>query len=602
MTAPRLPSETPVSAEQWFMRAHAQHAQGAFEQAVADALQALALCPERAEIHSNLCSSLHALGRWQEALAHADQAIALQPGLAQAHTNRGVILCALRRTDDAIQSFYSASTLAPEVAENWHNLGHALCTAHSYRAALVCFRRVLQLQPDYPFAPGAQLNCMQHLSQWDAEFFALRARIGQQARQGLPVCPPFAGLALCSDAALQLQMAKTWVRLEYPGLQRGPIAAPTRTPDGRIRLGYFSADFHAHATSHLMAGLFAQHRREAFEVLLFSYGPRTDDPMQARLRAACDAFIDLGDLNDPQAVEVARAQALDIAIDLKGHTQYNRLGLFVRGVAPLQVHYLGYPGSLGADCMDYFIADQQIVPPLQAQNFSEKLIWLPGCYQVNDDQRVRPANVPSRAALGLPATGFVYCCFNNNYKITPELFARWMRILQAVPHSVLWLLQDHADVAPALHAQALQHGVAAQRLVFAPVCAQAEHLARIAAADLFLDTLPVNAHTNASDALWMGCPVLTCCEEAMASRVAASLLYALGLGALVATDLNAYEVLAVALAQQPERLQGLRQHLLRQRAQSPLYQTGQFTQQLEAAYHQIHQRRLAGLAPAHLAL
>ncbi len=606
MVEPHSDGAAPTSAEQWFARAHAHHTQQQYESAVAANQAALALCPDRAEIHSNLAGSLQALGQWQAGLTHADRAIALQPTLAEAHNIRGVILCVLQRTAQAIASFDRACSLAPAVASNWHNLGRALSDCHAYQAALVCFRWLLQLQPDYPFARGAMLSCMQHLSQWDAEFFALREQVCQLARTGQPVCPPFAGLALCDDAALQLQMAQTWVRLEHPGGPRWSTSTSTststKTPNGKIRLGYFSADFHAHATAHLMAGLIEQHQRTDFEVLLFSYGPRTADAMQARLRAASDAFIDLADLSDQQAAQQVRAQALDIAIDLKGHTQNNRLGLFALGVAPLQLHYLGYPGSLGAACIDYFIADRQVVPPALAPHFSEKLICLPGCYQVNDDQRARASSRQSRAELGLPDTGFVYCCFNNNYKITPEMFALWMRVLRSVPDSVLWLLQDHAQVAPALRQHALEQGVAPQRLVFAPVLAQSEHLARIAAADLFLDTLPFNAHTNASDALWMGCPVLTCSGESMASRVAASLLRSLELDELVTRSLADYETLAIALAQQPERLQRLRQHLLRQREHAPLYQTRRFARQLELAYQQIHQRRLAGLAPESLQL
>lgn len=595
-------SPLPTTAEQWFVRAQTHHAQRQYEHAVAAGEAALALSPQRAEIHCNLASSLHALGLQQRALTHAERAIALQPALAQAHANCGVILCALHRTADAVPRFKHACSLAPSVAENWHNLGHALSASRAYRAALACFQRLRQLQPNYPFAAGAALSCMQHLSQWDGDFLALREQVCQQARAGQPACPPFAGLALSSDAALQLQMAQTWVQWEHPGCVRWRGADNALAPRAKIRLGYFSADFHAHATGHLMAGLIEQHQREAFEVLLFSYGPRTADTMQARLRAASDAFIDLSNLSDSQAVQRARAQALDIAIDLKGHTQNNRLGLFARGVAPLQLHYLGYPGSLGTDCIDYFVADQQVVPPAMTRHFHEKLIWLPDCYQVNDDQRARASSGPSRAALGLPDTGFVFCCFNNNYKITPELFALWMRVLRGVPDSVLWLLQDHADVAPALRQHALRHGVAPHRLVFAPVVAQSDHLARIAAADLFLDTLPFNAHTNASDALWMGCPVLTCRADSTASRVAASLLHTLALDELVTTNLTDYETLAITLTQQPERLQHLRRHLLHQRDRTPLYQTRRFTRQLEAAYQQIHQRRLAGLAPAHLAL
>ena len=597
-----MPIELPETAEQWFVRAQGHHAQRQYALAVADGLSALALCADRAEIHCNLASSLHALGQQRNALVHAERAIELQPTLAQAHNNRGVILCALQRTVDAIPSFYSACNLAPSVADNWQNLGHALVNCREYRAALVCFRMLLHIAPDYPFAPGAMLSCLQHLGQWDDEFRLIRERVCEEALHGRPVCPPFAGLAVTADAALQLGMARTWVQFAHPPCDRWRGHGRPKARQDKIRIGYFSADFHAHATGHLMAGLIEHHQRNTFEVLLFSYGPRTADLMQDRLRAAADDFIDLADLSDQHAAQLARERGLDIAIDLKGHTQSNRLGLFALGVAPLQVHYLGYPGSLGADFMDYFIADQQVVPPDRVQHFSEKLIWLPDCYQVNDDQRARHDGCPRRAQLGLPDSGFVYCCFNSNYKITPEMFELWMRVLRSVPESVLWLLEDHADVAPALRRHAKLHGVAPYRLVFAPVVSQAEHLARIAAADLFLDTLPFNAHTNASDALWMGCPVLTCTAGSMASRVAASLLQSVDLCELVTHGLSEYEMLAIALPAQPAQLQHVRQHLLRQRDLAPLFQTRCFTRQLESVYEQIHQRQLAGLPPDHLAV
>ena len=583
------------------MQACTLHAQQQYARAVAAGQAALALCPQRAEIHVNLSASLLALGQGERALEHADRAIALQADLPQAHANRGVILGAMQRTADAISSFEQACRLAPEVAANWHNLGRAWSERRAYREALACFRRVLQLQPDYPFARGAVLSCMQHLCAWGPEFDALRTMVCEQVRAGAAACPPFAGLALCDDAALQAQMARSWVQSQFLAGARWTRAAGnagSAAPRGRIRLGYFSADFHAHATAHLLAGLIAQHQRAEFEVLLFSYGPRTGDAMQKRLQVCADAFVDLADLGDAQAVQTVRDYALDIAIDLKGHTQNNRLGWFALGLAPLQLHYLGFPGTVGAGFIDYFLADRKVVTPEAAQHFSEKLVYLPDSYQANDDRRAQPAACPARAQLGLPDEAFVYCCFNNNYKITPEVFAVWMRILRSVPGSVLWLLQDHAEVAPALRGHAQAQGVAPQRLVFAPMVPQSEHLARIAAADLFLDTLPFNAHTNASDALWVGLPVLTCQGESMAARVAASLLRSLDLDELVTRKLADYEALAVALAQHADRLQRVRARLSLQRASTRLFQTARFARQLESAYHQIHQRRLAGLEPA----
>jgi predicted O-linked N-acetylglucosamine transferase (SPINDLY family) len=362
-------------------------------------------------------------------------------------------------------------------------------------------------------------------------------------------------------------------------------------------VAYLSADFHDHATSQLMAELFERHDRERFEVSAWSFGPETGDAMRARLRAAFEHFHDVRNVSDDEVAARLRAAEIDIAVDLKGFTDGCRPGIFARRVAPIQVNFLGYPGTTGADYMDYIIGDAEVIPEGHEVFYSEQVVRLPDSYQVNDTKRVIAGHVPTRAEAGLPASGFVFCCFNNNYKITPEVFDVWMRLLKAVPGSVLWLLEDNAAASRNLRREAQARGVDAGRLVFAGRVLPPDHLARHRLADLFLDTLPCNAHTTASDALWAGLPVLTCRGNAFAGRVAASLLRAVGLPELVVDDLGAYETLAIRLATAPGELAGLKARLLQNRLTHPLFDIERYRRHLESAYAAMIEQHRQGKSP-----
>ncbi len=377
-----------------------------------------------------------------------------------------------------------------------------------------------------------------------------------------------------------------------------PPLVRTHPGRGKIRLGYFSADYHDHATMHLMAGLFERHDRSKFETIAFSFGPDRSDEMRIRAVRAFDEFIDVRDLSDAQVALMARTLEIDIAIDLKGFTQDNRAGIFASRAAPIQVNYLGYPGTMGADYMDYIVADDILVPTNGKRHYSEKIVFVPNSYQANDRKRFSPDAIVDRTTLQLPPTGFVFCCFNNNYKITPAIFDCWMRILKQCAGSVLWILADNAKAASNLKMEAAARGVNEERLIFAPRLPLNDHLTRLRSADLFLDTLPYNAHTTASEALWAGLPVLTCAGDAFASRVAASVLNAAGLPELVTTSLKAYETLAIALANRPEKLTSIRQKLAARRLASPLFDTKLFTKHIEAAYTAMYERHRSGIAPA----
>jgi predicted O-linked N-acetylglucosamine transferase (SPINDLY family) len=423
--------------------------------------------------------------------------------------------------------------------------------------------------------------------------------LSRQIENGQKVTYCFPLLGLTDSLHLQHKAAQIYMANKFPPDDSlGPI--PKKTRSGRIKIGYYSADLHNHATAHLMAELFERHDKTQFELFAFSFGSDIQDEMRARLVLAFDHFIDIRLQSDKDVAQLSRELGIDIAIDLKGYTTGARPRIFSYRAAPIQVSYLGYPGTLGASYMDYLIADQILIPAESQAYYSEKIAYLPNSYQVNDRKRVISSRCFSKQELGLPEEGFVFCCFNNNFKITPSMLDTWVRILNAVEGSVLWLFEDNAAAGRNLREQAKLRGLDPGRLVFAPRMNLPEHLARHEAADLFLDTIPCNAHTTASDALWAGLPVLTCTGEAFASRVAASLLHAIKLPELVTTNIKDYEDLAVELAHNPTKLQQLKDKLAAKRLTTPLFDTELFASNLESCYALMLDRYHSDLPNEHI--
>ena len=405
------------------------------------------------------------------------------------------------------------------------------------------------------------------------------------------MAPPFPLLSLIESPKLQRQAAQHWIQKKAPvNSSLGPISRELKR--GKIRLGYFSADFRIHPVALLMAGVFEHHDRSQFEVFGFSYGPKTDDEIRARLEKGFDQFIEVHDQTDQEVAKLARENGIDIAIDLTGLTRFSRQGIFAHRAAPIQVNYLGYPGTSGAGYFDYCIADSTLIPEDEAQYYAEKIVYLPHTYQANDDKRAVSSKVFTREECGLPQDAFVFCCFNNNYKITPVIFDIWMNILRRVENSVLWLFQDSPVAAKNLLSEAMRHGISADRIVFAKHMSPADHLARHRLADLFLDTLPYNAHTTASDALWSDLPIITVLGNAFPGRVAASLLKAIGLPELITQNPKEYEELAVSLATNLAALQQIKQKLITNKTKEPLFNTSLFTENLEKVYATMHERAL----------
>jgi predicted O-linked N-acetylglucosamine transferase (SPINDLY family) len=562
--------------------------------------RALALVSgQEARVIANRAECLALLDRRAEALSELDRALALVPTLAQAWSSRGILLAAAGRYEEALSHYDRALRLRPDDAPTLNNRGLARATLGRHADALADFERAMQLDPNIDYLPGQRLNARMALCDWtglQAQIDDVAARI----EKGERAMAPFPALAVFDSPELARRAAETWVRDRCPPVaQAAPPRAPKQEGD-RIVLGYYSADFHDHATAYLMAEFFERHDKTRFELIAFSFGRDADDASRRRLRAAFDSFIDVRELSDEAVVKLSAELGVDNAIDLKGFTLESRPGIFARRAAPVQVSWLGYPGTTAIPAMDYVIADAVIVPDGDERHYSEKVVRLPHTYQVNDTRKPAPTRLWTRQEAGLPEQGVVFCCVNNAYQISPERFRTWMRILRRVEGSVLWLFQGEPQAIANLRREAAAAGVDPERLVFAGFVPLAEHLGRYALADVFLDTGPYNAHTTASDALWCGVPVITRVGEAFAGRVAASLLGAMQLAEGVAESEQAYEDLAIKWAKDPMLLAGLREQLIAQRESAPLFDIDRTTKAIERAFDEMVRRQWDGLAPDHL--
>lgn len=571
---------------------------GRVEEAITCCDRAIAAKADYPEAHNNRGLALRKLGCLEEALASFAQAQALNPSYPEAFLNQGATLHDLRRFSEALASHERALSLKSDYAEAYRNQGHTLHELRRPDEALASYQRALALAPTEKFLQGTCQHARMHICNWRG-FESERAALSIAIENGRAVISPFRALALFDAPALQRRAAAIWAREECQGGLSLPPTLPPYPARERIRIGYFSADFRDHAVSALAAELFETHDRSGFELTAFSLGPDAPGELRARVERAFDRFAPVFGQSDEQIVALTRRLEIDIAVDLGGYTQHSRPRIFALRAAPIQVSYLGYLGTLGADYMDYLLADEVLVPCELRQHYAEKIAYLPS-YQANDSRRAVSGRTFTRAELGLPASGFVFCCLNANYKITPETFGCWMRILASAPNSVMLLLADSPAARQNLRQHAISCGVDPSRLVFAGRVPYADYLARYRLADLFLDTLPYNAGASASDALWAGLPVLTCAGQALASRMGASLLTAVGLPELIATDYCDYERLAIELSRQPEQLASIRARLEEARTGSLLFDTPRLARSLEALFRRMYQRHRCGLAPEHL--
>jgi predicted O-linked N-acetylglucosamine transferase (SPINDLY family) len=588
----------PEFAEAHNNRGNILHAMRRPQDALASYDQAIKLRPDFDEALNNRGAALRDLGRLAEALQSIDRALAVRPDNAHAQNNRGAVLYGLNRFAESVASCERAVALLPAYAEAHNNRGLACVRLRRYAEAVDSFRRAVALDPTIELLAGNLLMAQMHLCQWE-DFDAGVRDLEQRIARGENATPPYVVLALTDSPALQRRAAENHVPRTFPS---NPVlgAFGKRARAEKIRVGYFSADFRTHPSSVLTADLFETHDRSRFEFTGFYFGPDVHDGMRRRISAALDRFIDVGAKSDQEIAQLARELQIDIAVDLMGFTEHSRTGIMACRAAPVQVSYLGYPGTMGAAYIDYIVADEVLIPDESRKHYAEKIVFLPHSFQPNDRKREISARAFTRGELGLPSSGVVFCAFHNSYKIMPAMFGRWMSILKNVAGSVLWLREDTAEVAASLRREAERNGVDGQRLIFAPRIDFADHLARHRQADLFLDAFPFNAHTTASDALWAGLPVLTCAGDAYISRVAASLLKAVGLPELVTRSQEDYEALALDLARSPDTLARFRRKLMDNRHTSPLFDTPRYARHLEAAYARMYELQQAGLAPEHI--
>ncbi|CAN5390950.1 hypothetical protein BH11PSE4_BH11PSE4_02980 [soil metagenome] len=570
------------------------------EEALRRFTEALAINPGNAETWNSRGTVLHELRDYNAALADFDRAIALDRRYAVALFNKSKSLGELKRYDDALGACDAALTLQPGLAEAWFGRGFIFQQMRRPAEAADAYARALQIDPQLPILKGNLLHQKMSICDW-AGIDRLISGIETDLVAGRMSAEPFAWQGIASSESSLQRCAALYSANRFPP-RFDKVDLPASISDEKIRIGYLSGEFRQQATSLLLVGVLEQHDKARFEIFAIDNGYDDHSDTRRRIDAAVDGVIDIAGLGDAQAVDAIRAAKIDVLVNLNGYFGAERTRVFARRAAPVQVNYLGFPGTLGAPYMDYIVADRTVLPAEHRAFYSEKVAWLPDCYQANDRHRPIAGRTFSRADCGLPAEGFVFCCFNNNYKITPATFDGWMRILAAAPGSVLWLLEDNAAAAANLRREAAARAVSPERIVFAGRMPPAEHLARHRCADLFLDTLPYNAHTTASDALWAGLPVLTCRGETFAGRVAASLLGNIGLAELVVLTQADYERQAIELAIQPARLAGLVRKLADNRLTTALFDTARFTGHIESAYLAMVARHRTGLAPDHMAV
>lgn len=556
-----------------------------FEQSIPYYQKAISINPQNSDYYHNLGESYQKTKELSLAVENFQKAIAIHPN-SESHLQCGAALSNLKQYDKAFHHYEKALELNPNSTDGHFLMATLLLSQfENFDLALHYLTKLSGIDPDHDRLQGMLLYNRNAICDWDNYDEQCR-QIREKFAAGKKTILPFHALLAFDDPKFNYLVAKEYAATVFPKNDALGNIQPYAKGD-KIRIAYYSADLHNHATVHLMLGIFERHDKSKFEITAFSFGPKTGDALQQKVMTLFDHFIDVGDISDKEVAQMSRDMKIDIAIDLKGFTHNTRLGIFAHRCAPIQVSYLGYPGTV-ANYLDYVIADKIVIPPCDQQYYQEKVLYMPHSYQCNDCHREIADIVFTKTQLGLPKDAFVFCCFNKSYKIAPTIFNSWMNILNAVPNSVLWLFETNESASKNLKKEAQKKGVDPSRIVFAGMMPPAQNLARQKYADLFLDTLPYNAHTTCSDALWGGLPVLTILGKSFASRVGASLLHAIGLPEMVVQSNAEYEAKAIELAQNPSMLQAIKEKLACNRLTTPLFDTQSFTTDLESLYQEIY--------------
>jgi protein O-GlcNAc transferase len=586
-------------AEAYWNLGVALRAVGRLEDAIPQYEKAIAIRPNYHQAYNSLGNTLWNLDRVEEAIAQYEKAVALSPTYLEARINHGDALAALGRDEAAIAVYDGALAIRPKDPDVLTKKGTVLFRQGRDVEALASFDAALAADPNHDAAFGGMAHCAIKTCNW-SRMATLWQEVPARVARGR-LFGAFDFLGYSSDPALQLACAKRYIQHQLP-VRLSPLYSGRIWRNRKIKVAYVATGFNKHPAAYLTAELIEIHDRSRFEILGVSVGPDDQSAIRTRLIRAFDQFHDARGRSDREVAASLKELQVDILVDRSGYISDSRPAIFAARPAPIQVNYLGFPGTLGADFYDYILADKTVLPFDQQPFYAEKIVHLPDTYQVNDRKRPIAQRTPTREEAGLPATGFVFCCFNNCYKITPALFDVWMRLLGRVEGSALWLLSDRTTAETNLRQEAATRGIDPARIVFARGAPLDEHLARHRLADLFLDTLPYNAHTTASDALWVGLPLVTCCGQTFAGRVATSLLRAIGVPDLVTDDLEAYERLAFRIASDPSMLQELRERLRRNRHSHPLFDADRYRRHIEAAYLRMWEFWQRGEGPASFAV
>jgi protein O-GlcNAc transferase len=623
----------PDYAEAWSNRGTALNDLKRFEEALTNLERAVELKADYAEAWSNRGVALNHLKRHEEALKSFDRAIELKPYLAEAWSNRGTALNALKRHEEALTNFDRAVELKADYAEAWSNRGAVLNDLKHYEAALASYDQAIELKPDHADAHSNRggvlnvlkrhedsatsyfrANSLRELKKFDfgqahhqmmlscnwTDYDAHIETLNQGIEKGEFLAEPFGYQGIGESELLLKKCSEIYCNHLFPANQGSFYF--NRSRRSRIKIGYLCGEFRSQATSHLMTGVWEHHDSKKFELFGLDNGWNDDSDYRRRINRAFSNFFDISGLSDFNVAKFVSDKEIDILINLNGYFGRSRTGVFALKPAPISINYLGFPGTIGAAYIDYLIADEIVIPRESIEFYSEKIIYLPFSYQANDDKKEISPQVFRRTDFGLPENNFIFCCFNNNYKITPKIFSIWMEVLKSVSASCLWIIGDNDVAKKNLITETVKHGIDPSRLIFSDRIKVSEHIGRHRLADLFLDTLPYNAHTTASDALWAGLPLLTLKGDTFPGRVGASLLNTIGLPELITYSLKEYRDVAIDLAHNPDKLTAIKIKLAENRLTTPLFNTKLFTNYLENAYQAAYDRYHAGLAPDHIVI
>lgn len=587
-------SLSPNNAGAWLNYGKAVSNLGRHEEALEYFDRAISLKPDYVEALLNKGAALKELRSYESALSFAEQALVLDPALAEGWSNKGIALKELERYEEALASYDEAIRLKPDYGDAWSNKAIVLNILNQHAEAAKCYFRALELSIGQTYLLGQAHHQMMLICDW-TNFEKITHEISLQIENDRKCAEPFGFQGIAQSEDLLRKCAVSYSEAKFPEMAN--LAGGKKYHHEKIRIGYVCGEFREQATSILLTRIWELHDQSKFEIFAFDNGWSDGSKYRQRIEKSFSKVYDISHLADFDAAKLIAENEIDILVNLNGFFGLGRQGVFAYRPAPLQVNYLGFPGTIGAPYIDYMIADELVVPPSSQEHYVEKIAYLPDSYQANDDQRRISSRKFTKSELGLPEEGFIFACFNNSYKITPTTFDLWARILKSVKGSVLWILLDNATAGDNLIKEVSARGIASERLIFAGRLDLAEHLARHQLADLFLDTLPYNAHTTASDALWSGLPVLTLMGDTFPGRVSASLLTAIGLPQLITYTEDEYVALAIDLAKNPIKMREIKVRLMKNIMTEPLFNSNIFSKNIEMLFSKMMARYSAGLMP-----